>query len=284
VRRDERHPPRVGFRVETYLDLLWEPPFQRARVDAWRSTAAFRSGWLGKAFREAGEFLPVLPDAPFHLFAQLDDRPVYRYVSRRDEVLDLRRPFRSKVVAQRPVCDGRPVPPGTVLAPGRLDRFAVSQLASQSSWSVRFFHRTTDGDAAEWQAIHLPPSEWLTVWHPDHGLAHMAWREGETPTGRTYPGRLTVAAPEGFVAAGYVLAHPTWRGVSYHTPITARLKRHFEDRRSIVFRGMRPARYGLHVQVTLTDVATGRVVDLEHFDEISITEKDLSPTYRLSAK
>ena len=278
VLRDAQ-PPRVGTSVETYLDLLWDPPFERARVDAWRNMAAFESGWLAEAFRKAGEFMSVLPDAPFHLFVVLDNRPVYRYVSRRDEVLDLRRPFRTKVVAHRPIVDGRPVPPGTVLAPGRLDRYAVSDLTSPSG-SGRFHHRTAD--VAVWPEIRLPPSEWLTIWHPDHGLAHVAWREGRTPRGRTYPGRLTVTAPEGFRATGYVLAYPTWPGEWRVTPVTARLRRDFGGSRSISFPGMRPAHYGLDIQVTLTEVVTGRVAHLQQLREITVTEKDLSPTYRLS--
>jgi hypothetical protein len=235
-------------------------------------------------FRTAGETMPVLPDAPFHFFANLDGRPVYRYVSRSDDVLDLRRPFLSKVVARRPLVNGQPVPTGTVLAPGRLDLYTVLEVWNQRL-NVKCCYRTSRADEDEWPEVRLPPSEWLTIWHEDHGLAHVAWRQGCTPKGRTYPGRLTVTAPEGFSATGYVSAYPTWKGTGEWrlAPVEEYLRRRFEGRRRVRFPGLRPAHYGLDLHVRLTEAATGRVVEVQEMREISVTEKDLAPTYRLSA-
>jgi len=282
VRRDENQPPFLRGGVRIYADLSWTPPFEPARVDAWRNTV-YGGFWLGMAFQDAGEFLPVLPDAPFHFFAELDNQPVYRYVGRRDGVLDLRRPFTQKVVAHRPLVNGRPVAAGTVLAPGRLDLFTVLELWD-ARLSVNCCYRTARADESEWPEVRLPPSEWLTIWHEDHGLAHVAWRKCRRPKGSTYPGRLRVTAPEGFRATGFVSAYPTWKGTGEWrlTPVEAHLRRWFGGRRSILFPGLRPAHYGLDIQVTLTEVATGRVVKLQQLHEISVTEKDLSPTFRLS--
>jgi hypothetical protein len=268
--------------VRIYADLLWTPPFQPARIDAWRS-AVYTGLWLGMAFRAAGETMPVLPDAPFHFFAQLDDQPVYRHVSRRDDVLDLRRPFTTKVVAHRPLVNGRPVPAGTVLAPGRLDLYTVTELWDQYL-VVKCCYCTAPADEDEWPEVRLPPSEWLTIWHEDHGLAHVAWRENCTPKGRTHPGRLTVTVPEGFSATGYVSAYPTWKGTGEWrlAPVKKLLRRRLDGRRSVRFPGLRPAHYGLDIQVTLTEAATGRVVELQQMREISVTERDLSPTHRIS--
>ena len=283
VRRDGNLPRFRTWGVEIYADLIWTPPLEPARIDAWRSTV-YSGGWLGMVFRRAGETMPVLPDAPFHFFASLDGQPVYRYVSRTDDVLDLRRPFTSKVVARRPLVNGQPAPAGTLLAPGRLDLYTVMDV-----WNHRLIveccYRTARADEDEWPEVRLPPSEWLTIWHEDHGLAHVAWRQGCTPKGRTYPGRLTVTAPEGFSATGYVSAYPTWKGSGeWHlAPVEKYLRRQFEGRRWVRFPGLRPAHYGLDIHVRLTEAATGRVVEVQQMREISVTEKDLAPTYRLSA-
>ena len=283
VRRDAKQPPYVLGRVRIFADLAWTPPLEPARIDAWRDMV-YEPHWLDRAFRDAGEFLPVLPDAPFHFFAELDGRPVYRYVGRRDRVLDLRRPFTTRLVAQRPRVDGRPVTAGTLMAPSRLDMFAILELRDARLRANCCYH-ISRADESEWPEVRLPPAEWLTIWHADHGLAHVAWRKCGAPQGSTYPGRLTVTAPEGFRATGFVSALPTWKGTGEWqlSRIEEYSRRWFNGRRRIVFPGMRPAHYGLDIQVTLTEVATGRVAQLHQMHEISVTDTDLSPTYRLPA-
>jgi hypothetical protein len=282
VRRDGNQPPYVRGRVRIFADLAWTPPLEPARIDAWRNTV-YDGYWLDRAFQDAGEFLPVLPDAPFHFFAELDGRPVYRYVSRRDEVLDLRRPFTTKLLSRRPLVDGRPVTAGTLIAPGRLDMFTILELRDARLRAYCCYH-ISRADESEWPEVRLPPSEWLTIWHADHGLAHVAWRKCGAPKGSTYPGRLTVTAPEGFRATGFVSVLPTWKGTGEWrlTRVEEYSRRWFNGRRGIVFPGLRPAHYALDIQVTLTEVATGRAVQLQQMREISVTAKDLSPTCRLS--
>ncbi len=281
LRRDGNLPRvRIGG-VVILADLLWTPRCEPARVDAWRS-ATVGGAWLSSEFRSAGASMRVLPNVPFHLFAVLDGLPVYRYVRRGDEVLDLRRPFETKTVARRPVVDGRPVPAGTLLAPGRLDMYAVTELWDQRL-IARCCHRTERADADAWPEVRLPPSKWLTIWHEDFGLAHAAWRRGCTPKGRSYPGQLTVTVPEGFTATGYVAAYPTWKGTGEwsFTPVEAHLRRRFEGRRNVCFPGLRPGPYAFDLAVTLTETATGRTIRLEQAREISVTKENLSPVYRL---
>jgi hypothetical protein len=282
VRRDGKLPPIRITGVAIFPDLLWNPPFEPDRIDAWRS-ATFVPGWLTREFQAGGESMRVLPDAPSHLFARLDRQPVYRYVSRKGKVLDLRRPFGTKLVARRPLVDGCPVPAGTVLAPGRLDMYTVMELWNQRS--VRCCYRTERADEEAWPEVSLPPSKWLTIWHEDLGLAHAAWRRGCAPKGRLYPGQFTVTVPEGFSATGYVAAYPTWKGAGEwkFTAVASHLRRRLEGRRSVRFPGLRPGHYGYDLEATLTEAATGRVVKLEQKREISITEEDLAPVYRLPA-
>lgn len=283
LRRDANLPPVRAGGVVFLADLLWTPRCDPARIDAWRS-ATIEGGWLSNEFRAAGDTMRVLPDVPFHFFAVLDDAPVYRYVRRGDDVLDLRRPFETKTLARRPVVDGRPVPAGTVLAPGRLDMYAVLELWDRRL-TARCCYRTERADEDAWPEVRLPPSSWLTIWHEDFGLAHAAWRRSCTPKGRTYPGRFTVTVPEGCTAAGYVATYPTWKGTGEwcFTPVEKHLRRRFEGRRSVCFPGLRPGPYAFDLDVTLTRTATGRKIRLEQAREISVTEENLSPVYRLSA-
>lgn len=283
LRRDGSLPRVRTAGVAILADLLWTPRCEPARVDAWRA-ATVGGAWLAGEFRAAGASMRVLPNVPFHFFAVLDGQPVYRYVRRGDEVLDLRRPFETRAVARRPLVDGRPVPAGTLLAPGRLDMYAVQELWDQRAMA-RCAYRTRRADEEEWPEVRLPPSPWLTIWHEDFGLAHAAWRRGATPTGRTYPGQFTVTVPEGVTATGYVAACPTWKGTGEwsFTPVEAYLRRRFEGRRSVRFPGLRPGPYAFDLGVTLTEIATGRTVRLQQAREISVTEENLSPVYRLPA-
>jgi hypothetical protein len=77
-----------------------------------------------------------------------------------------------------------------------------------------------------------------------------------------------------------------WKGtgewsVAQHVPA---LQRRLEGRRSVVFPGLRPAHYTLDIQVELTEIATGRVVDPSGMRGITVTEECLSPTYRIPNK
>ena len=260
-------------------DLLVAPPGPAARIDAWRLRATL--SWLGTTLDV--DSLSVSPDTPFHLFARAGSETVYRRVGRRDAFLDLRSPFPSKGVAFRPVVDRAPVPPGTIVAPGRLDLYAVSQVGDPASNLDGCFHRVRD---EAWPVVRLPAAEWLTTWSPAHGLAHLPWEKGGTPTGATYPGELAIVLPDGCTATGHVSVYPDWKGTDEwrQVPPDTLLRRRFDGRRRIRVRGLRPAHYGISIEITLTEERTGRATELHQMRVIDVTPEQLAPVYRVSTR
>ena len=260
-------------------DLLWTPPGPAARVDAWRLDVTL--SWPAPTLDV--DAVSVSPDAPFHLFARAGKDALYRYVRRRDAFLDLRSPFPSKIVARRPIVNGVSVAPDTILAPGRLDLLAVSQVSDRASNLEGCFHLVQD---EEWPVVRLPAADWLTAWSPARGLAHLRWEKGATPVGAAYPGELTVMLPDGCTATGHVSVYPDWKGTDEwrQVPRDALLRRRFDGRRSIRFRGLRPAHYGISIQIALTEERTGRATDLSQMRAIDVTLKKLTPVYRVSTR
>ncbi|MHC4666961.1 MAG: hypothetical protein ACYTFD_01025 [Planctomycetota bacterium] len=281
VERDWEALPVYAGRLAFLPDILWKPPLAATRIDAWRLYTG-QISWLEADLVAGRAYLDVLPNAPFHFFGHLEGRPVYRYVGRGDDVLDLRRPFPLKAVTARPVVDRAPVPAGTVIAPGRLDLLTVTNLWSERHRLEGCLFRTAPR-AQGWPDVRLAPADWLTIWHEDLGLAHVRWEEGQPPAGTTYPGRLTVTLPAGFTATGYVSAYPVWKGTGQlrSVPSEELLRRHFDGRRELRFPGLRPAQYGLCIRVVLTERRTGRTFPLQHRLEVPVTLPHLSATYRI---
>jgi len=237
--------------IECLEDRLWDPAVSRGHVDAWRFRLTWPD-WLDDQIVARPAAIAVSPDVPFHLFAVLDGRPVYRFVTRGDDVLDLRRPFRVARVAARPQVDGEPVPEASILAPGRLDAFTLLTVAS-GAHALRNCCRTLGPPDEPWTAVSLPASAWLTVWRPGLGVAHLRWRAGQRPAGESYPGTLVVRSPPGHSARGVVSIWPIWRGRGLTTiPALGRLRRDLDGRGTARFRGLHPGHWALLAEAVLT--------------------------------
>lgn len=109
----------------------------------------------------------------------------------------------------RPVVNGRPVPDGTVLAPGRLDLESVRRVSARwlrgRGLSVVLHPRAPD------QSHTLPAADTLTAWHPSFGVAWLPWDDQSIPSGGPCPGVLTIRAgtSDGTATIRAVLPRPT---------------------------------------------------------------------------
>jgi hypothetical protein len=265
-------------RIEFLPDRLWFPGADPERIDAWRWHLN-RARWV----EPRGASAYVSPDVPFHCFAIVGGRPVYRHVTRESKGLDLRGAKPPAAVAARPWLDGAPAPEGSLMAPGRLDACAVAALRELRRSLPGCCHRL--GPPSErWRRPVLPSADELTVWHPEMGLAHLSRRPGRRPEGRTLPGVLIVLPPQGWEAEGRVAVYPVWKGAGRvrTVPPVALLGRRFDGRRRLRFAGLPPGRrYGLELDVRLEDPVTGRIHAIEGADEIDLPRTRPSAVYRL---
>ena len=271
VVRDPARPAAAPF-VECFPDLLWTPPVSPEQVNAWRWHLN-GPGWLRKSFAQGDPQLRLVPDVPFHLFLLSDGEWIYRHAPAGAEKLDLRNPFALRPISVRPRLDGKPIRSGTILAPGRLDLYTVSAVAERGRMAAGLtFEVPTD---REWPEISLPTAAWLTAWHPEEGLAHLAWKPDGTAEGSAYRGLVVVSAPTGWSGSGYVSLYPVWKGAGglQTTPPDKDLRRALEGGRSVGFRGVAPGRYAVDIRVRLIHAKSGVEREVGRVAEFDVTEK-----------
>ena len=263
-------------------DRMWQPrEMSRDRVDAWRWMLNGPM-WLSQLFPPAGDSMAVTPRVAFHLWIDHGGVPIYRHLAPpspaepaqpaqpanpgdcAESVLDLRPPYRAVAIVERPLLDGNPIPGGTLLASGRLDLQALAMIWDQRERLPGFTFRAP-GRAAAWPQLRLADAAWLTLWHPDLGLAHMAWpQETKRAPGRsrplnakTYRARLRVTAAAGGLFSGSLYFYPVWSGagaVSTVPPAGILLHR-FGPTVRLIYRGLRPGRYGIECKVRFLENA-----------------------------
>jgi hypothetical protein len=255
--------------VLCFPDYSRQPGVEGARVDAWRWSLN-RPGWLRDRFARGDGRIHVLPDVPFHVFLRVNDVPHYRYVTREIGAIDFRTPA-VRSVASRPVVDGVPVVQGALVAPGRLDLLALSELVHARAWERGFAYLTGDPGAA-WEAPSLPDAAWLTVWDRSRGVAYIAWKEGAALAGETEAGAVDVVVPERVEVRGTLSLVPVWRGAGAvrTVPPDEALRRSADGSRTR-FRGLPPGRYALNADVRMTDATSGATVDGGGYREIDVS-------------
>lgn len=262
--------------MECLEDHAWVPGVEPLRVDAWRGS--FRARWT------EGEkpALEVVPPVPFHCLLRFQDVFAYRYVGARDTVVDFRRLLGPKRVSGRPIVDGRPVPKGTILLPGRLDPCAVAILASSG---VPWAHRAVPETDA-WPDVVLAAADTLTAWHRDLGLAHLEWAGDRPPVGKTYPGLVLVTVPSGFAAEGNVSVYPVWKGTGRVRSMVPDdvLRQSFDGAARLRFPGLRPGRYSLNISVELRAGEGGERYPVREVREIDVPEEHPTVVHRLEPR
>jgi hypothetical protein len=250
--------------VEFFPDLLIPPPGPAARTDAWK--AAVNRAWWGRdTALHDGRPLAILPPVPLHAVATVNGRTVLRRFEPRGESLDLRRIPAPRELRALPLVDGAPPPAGTAILPGRLDVATVTAFLD-----IRRSHPHLAAIVAggQPQRILLAPSDWLTVWHVEHGLAHLRWRA--EPAGKRYPGTMVVRAPRGWTLEGSIAAYPVWRGTGTikTVPPDTHLKRVCDGVAMLCFRGLRPGWHAFDIHVDLVKEGRRHRVDYTHEVEL----------------
>jgi len=259
--------------VEFFPDFAFQPPGPPARVDAWR-TGVNRPWWgRSKPLRNGAE-LVLAPPAPIHVVATLGGRTFVRRFEPGAKEIDLRRPPAPRVLAELPLIDGRPAPDGSVILPGRLDVATVAAFLDVRISHKNLLLRIGRENRGAVPAA-LPAADWLTVWHPERGLAHVRWKPGERPAGASYPGTMVIRAPRGWLLDGTIAAFPVWRGTGsvYTVPPDTHLKRTCERVTSLRLRGLRPGWHGFDMHLDLVHRDSGRRHRIDHYYEAELPEK-----------
>lgn len=259
-----------GGNLEVLPDLLWQPDVPAAQVDVWRSRLN-GPGWLRGGITGAAKAIAVSPDVPFHLFASWRGRGIYRYVTRATPELDLSRPGPLRQVTARPVVDGRPAPAGSRLLPGRLDLYTASTLTELPVALEGCVVELGPVDAP-WTPAALPAAEWLTLWHPVRGIAHLRSTDAGAPAGKWEPGRVVLEPAPGYGATGYVSVFPVWKGAGAATPVPPErpLRRVLHGANAVEFRGLPPGRYGLRCRFTSVEKKTGQARKVQRTIEFDL--------------
>ncbi len=272
-------------RIEVFPDLLWTPRLPPEQIDTWR-VAINRPGWVHGGLCERPPELRLRPVVPLHFFGMLPGGSVYRYLATDAESLDLRGPRTPKKITARPTIAGRPLPPGTLIAPGRLDSYAITTLETARSF-LRGCCIVLGAPDEPWTGVGLPASEVLTAWHSSVGLVHMTWTEDEAPSGVPYPGALEVSLAPHLDARGYVSVYAIWKGTGRvrTTPPDKPLRKRFAPGvRELRFPGLPPLPHAMEIQVDLTDASGNAVPERKGSREFEVTAAALVHRVVLGAR
>jgi hypothetical protein len=248
-RRTEILLPGPGYFGEPALssDLTANPGWPKHKVDA-------LTGWRAKyepifVVKDEKLYLDA-PDTGWHLFARWEGRRFYLRIPARAEEVRIP-PDPVKRVAGRPVVDGEPVPDLSIVAPGWLDLDSIRGIGVRGHRAEGYSYAIHQG--SRWEDVTLPSAEWLTVWHPDKGIAWLEWQEGIVPAGKWLPGRIEIRGEPGQRLTGTARIHPSWPAagtVSVGSTFEP-LERSFEDVEAIVLPGLPDGTYRVYFQLTL---------------------------------
>jgi len=272
---------------DLFPDYGTQAPGPPARNDAWRWAVA--EPWWGReeeGFRD-GKPHSILPAIPFYIVGTYGQVTVVRHVLPEGRLLDLHAVPAHRRLDALPLVDGQPVPIGTKILPGRLDLSTVGGFLDvamgHARLAIEVTRRIAEGKRQGW-AMELPAADWLTVWHPQTGMAHLQWKPGERPTGKRYRGGLVIRAPKGWVMDGKVFAFSGWKGGGRvnTTPPLQNLGRAVENVPTLRYAGLPPGWYTFLLEFELLEPVTGRRHVVKRRIEREIKAKVPPATYELS--
>jgi len=275
-------------RIEFLPDYSFAPPGPVERVDTWKWQAN-KAGW-GRGGRAAemrlrdGSRLAILPPVPMLALYCVGGRTVARRFGPDDDVVDLRLTDADRVLGAVPLVDRKPAPPGSFVISGRHGLATVGSILSSRATFPKLFLQLPDHDRGK-----LPPkaelvrADWLTVWHPRFGLAHLRWPKEGVVTGRWQPGAMSIRAPKGWLLDGTVAAYSIWRGSGAvsATPPVEPLRRTVRGQASIRYEGLQPGWYSFDMKFELVESGTERRHPVRANYKVEITAEKLRHAYDL---
>lgn len=154
--------------------------------------------------------LDGVPPVAGRIFAMVRGCPIAVTVAATDEAIDLSPRGPARALTVEPRLGGVPLGEGGLVAPGRLDWIGAATIASLGP-------RRASGAllvrGPAWAPVTLPPEDWITLWHPDRGLAHVRWLpEGDgaevSLDGDPEPGAIEFRADGDAPFAAWIIAWP----------------------------------------------------------------------------
>jgi hypothetical protein len=151
-----------------------------------------------------------------------------------------RRPLRRLV--SEPRVAGAPIPPGTLVAPGRLDLCAaafVRDAVLRGTWRGAVIRGRKEGRGAD-----LAAADQVTLAHPAFGIAYASWHD-EGIDARPGPCEIRFEAPSGRPFSASVAVWPAWPGADadFSRPFDRWLRIECSGAKSLPVRGLLPGRY-----------------------------------------
>ena len=103
-----------------------------------------------------------------------------------------------------------------------------------------------------WVPFDLPASQWVTIWHPAVGLAHVQPTATGELDARSGPCEIVLRSGDSAPIRGSVAAWPAWEGGTgtFVRPDDTGLRHEFAGSREARIRGLAPGRYRLEYEFT----------------------------------
>lgn len=255
------------------LDVLVSMPSRRSIRSVGRSTV-----------------LVGVPSVPHHLCVRIAGRSALLRLEADCDELRLPAAAPRRPLPARLLLDGRPAPANTLVLPGRLDLGAAQELAVLAQSQRDLVHvvapthdvgaqvRDETADRGSTDGVpDLPASDWLTLLHPDHGLAWGRHTDDRCDAS-TQPGCIAVRSP-GRVHDGWIVLRTTWPGSDdqWPAPATGLLPTRLDSTGTTLVRGLPPARYRVWIEWWHAEEPPAEL--RRHMETVELT--DARPTVRI---
>jgi hypothetical protein len=230
-----------GLRVLARVDRTEIPRGDPTWIDALDMRACLENERLDN--EDGRPTLRGLLPLPYHVFAISGANSVYVRLDASATELDLRREWGKRRVESELRLNGEPLPTGTLVAPGRLDLLTAAWLEEWHPRGRTFgCHVSGAGVSAP---LELPRSEWVTLWHPEVGLAWVRPGDDGLVEGRTGACSISFHAPARGTIRGTASVWPAWPGGagSFTTPSEWCIAHQFAGVAEARVVGLPPGRY-----------------------------------------